>query len=569
MYPVTTSFLEAIENEAIQHIRGRLTDITDAVTDITDSLADNITIESQCVEDADCFNFGGMYIGTLDCVLNLGSRKKDELIDGKITLDFGVDTALGTEWIPLGVWNITECTIESSGRLKIKGMDNFKLLLTETGEEKQSFIGVVQVSSLMKHVTDLTGVEFAQTIEELRELTTWRLGTDIFGVRYGRNAWAEVKSIAQILGCFAFANREGKIEFRRLDNTDPVLTVPAEKRHDMRLEEYTYTVQGINYTNGNGHRVVQRYIYAKGIGAIFDFSGNLLIRDSENADLYYLDILDRISANIKNIAYTPGEVTYYGNPALDVGDYIKLTGGMLGDDEAQLLICCNTWQFRAPQTLKASGFSEAGTGGAYASSGSAGSSASSIRNITVTKSVEYVELSDISGELYDELRTVASCGFSCRAGTVCFLECNMMIQAEESCTAQARIYVDSVLQTLQPVFSLREGEYTTVHFSLNLSPSEGAHSISISASGSGTVSTAAYVWGQNITAEQPDSTDSSDYLYTVDSGSVTIDEYIGSSLHPLLPSRLSGAPVTVIGREAFIESEIISAAIPEGITEIQ
>lgn len=51
MYPVTESFLEAIENEAVQHIRGRMTDITGTSFEITDSLTDNIRIESQCVED--------------------------------------------------------------------------------------------------------------------------------------------------------------------------------------------------------------------------------------------------------------------------------------------------------------------------------------------------------------------------------------------------------------------------------------------------------------------------------------------------------------------------------------
>lgn len=569
MYPVTESFLEAIENEAVQHIRGRMTDITGTSFVITDSLTDNIRIESQCVEDAGCFNFGGMYIGTLECVLNLDSRKKDELIDGVIHLEFGIETSIGTEWIPLGVWIVIECTLQSSGRLKIKAMDTMKLLRAETEPEKLKMVTFTEVPTLMRHVTDLTGVKFAQTLDELKELTEWTFNWDIFGITYGKTAWAEVKSIAQVLGCFAFANREGKIEFRRLDNTTPVLTVTAEKRQNIQLEEYTYTVSGISYTNGNGFKTEMLYDTAAAVGSVLNFSDNVLIHNDDGNVQYYNFVLEKITPNIKNITFTPGEVSYYGNPALDVGDYIALTGGTAGDECIPFLICCNSWQFRGPQTLIASGISEAGTTGTSVSSTGGGSSSASVCNVNVVKSIGYVELSDFSGELYSELRTVASCGLACSAAAACFLECNLIVYSEEACTMQARIYVDSVLQTLQPAFSIGDAKHSTVHFSLNLSLAEGTHTVSIAVSGSGTISTSAYVWGQNIAAEQADSTDSSDYLYTIADGTATIDEYIGTSLHPAVPSKLEGANVTVIGKKAFIESEIISAAIPEGIVEIQ
>lgn len=92
-----------METETVHHIRGTLTDITGAETTITDALCGEMRTDSQCVEDSGQFGFGGMYVGTMECSLDLPYSMKDELKGGTTTLDFGAETSSGIEWIPLGV----------------------------------------------------------------------------------------------------------------------------------------------------------------------------------------------------------------------------------------------------------------------------------------------------------------------------------------------------------------------------------------------------------------------------------------------------------------------------------
>lgn len=573
MYPVSSEFLAALENETVHHIRGRIMDISGAVTEIADSLTGNIRTEYQCVTDSMQFGFGGMYVGTVECSLDLPYSMKDSLKGGLIRLEFGAEiTSTYTEWIPLGLWEITDCTRES-GKLKISGMDMLKKLQAETEPRLQSYVGVLRVETLMKHVTELAGVQFAQTIDELSELAGWNVGTATWATRYGATAWAEVKAIAQIMGCFAFANRDGKIEFRRLDNTATVLTIPADRRHKCTLEEYTYSVKGVKYTDSQGYSVTQYIDGADEAGAVAGFSDCLLVwetGDEGYRDAQYKSFIGRITPNLKNISYTPGTIEYYGNPALEPGDYVMLTGGTAEySGDVPFLICCNTWQFRAPQTLTASGFSESG-----ADSGSAVSNskeAQQIRSVNITKSIVNVPLLDYAGELFPEdERIIARGGFSCRAQTCCYIVLNTVFYGTETDCTYITAYVDEVAQSFRPTLTVREGEYSAVSFQIPVIAEPGVHTVEVGAYGScSTEQIEAYVWGQNLTEVYPEPTGTEDYIYEISGGETEIIEYIGQSNSPEIPQSFEGAQTTKIGSNAFTYSTVENVYIPDGVVEIE
>lgn len=520
------------------------------------------------MNDSGQFGFGGMYVGEMECSLSLPYSMKDELKGGKIILDFGAETSAGIEWIPLGEWNITDCSRDVNDRVKLVCMDNLNLLKKNTESEKLKFVGVVSVEKLMKHVTSLTGVEFAQTPEELKELSGWNLETDIFATHYGQTAWDEVRAIAQILGCFAFANREGKVEFRRLDNSTPVLEIPAERRHKAALEEYTYSVRGIHYTDSDGYTVGQLFVGAKDNGAQLGFSDCLLVWETQdNPDEQYTTYLQKISPNIRNISFTPGTVDYYGNPALDVGDYVTISGGTARHSgSVPFLICRNEWKFRGPQTLTACGFSETGSDG----SSSVSRETEQIRSVSVAKTIKYISGTAFPGTLFAEPRAVARLDFSSRTQTPVFLECSLVLSGgAEASAVYLYIYVNDVMQAYNPVFTVHAEEYTSVHFSLPLTVGGGTHSIEIKAVGEASAeSISFYVWGQNIAEISSEETNEEDYIYAVSDGTAEIMYYIGDSTYPEIPSELGGFPVTKIAATAFSRSDITGVYIPEGVTEI-
>lgn len=567
MYNVSQAFLTAIENESAQHIRGTLTDMSGTEYDITDELMSDIHTESQCVDNADEFCIGGMYVGSLSCTLNMDADE-DTLTGGTISLEFGAEISTSsTEWIPLGEWNITKAFKESSGLISITAKDNLNRLLS--AESDGTSVRILTAERIMQHVTDITGVEFAQTVEDLEELTGITSLHAFVYIAKNPSVWAEVKSLAQLMGCCVVANREGRIEFRRL-GIRSAITVSADKRKNIRLEHYTFSIKSVGLITGDGFRY-KRSVNPSGRVEL-NFSGNIFVPDRNNGDneeyTTYIPMLNNIVPMLWDVSYVPGEIQYYGNPAIDVADCINVTGGIAGNTAVRFLVGSNVWQFRGVQTLTSPGTSGS-TGSSSGSSGGSSSASGVMQTINLTKSIEYIQLDSLDGMITNELRTVSSCGLSCRGATSCFLELNLSVSSMLACIVNVRIYVDGILQTLRPSFSLDADTKSFEHLSLALKLSEGIHSISISASGSGSITTDGYIWGQSITASTAESTDGSDYLYTVRSSNTKVDKYIGSSTYPSVPSKLGGKPVTVIGSEAFMGSDITAVYIPSGLEEIE
>ena len=96
-------------------------------------------------------------------------------------------------------------------------------------------------------------MEFAQNIEEIQKVAGDSVDVinGVWATHFLDTCWGEVKAIAQFLGCFVFANREGKIEFRKF-GTHSILTIPAEKRFSAKISDYQYSVKGISYTDSYG-----------------------------------------------------------------------------------------------------------------------------------------------------------------------------------------------------------------------------------------------------------------------------------------------------------------------------
>ena len=60
-----------------------------------------------------------------------------------------------------------------------------------------------------------------------------------------------------------------------------------------------------------------------------------------------------------------------------------------------------------------------------------------------------------------------------------------------------------------------------------------------------------------------------DFRYSVNGGEVTVDEYLGTDTEVVIPDKIAGYPVTVIGMEAFKDHEgLLSVTIPESVEMI-
>lgn len=309
--------------------------------DITKNLCGEISKYTQCVENSETLGIGSVYQGELIFSVKPSASFPSNLWNARVNMQFGLILESGeTEWIPLGAYYIRELE-KTAGIYKFKALDRMSELDVETwinSGQSHTF------AESMTKITELTGVEFSQTIDEITELAGFPIWQYYSFGEY-ETCRDILKEMAQFVGGFAFINRDDKIEFKRLDNTTPVAEIPANRRHSLAISGKNLQFGYLQYTSTEGGFF--SYII-NGYNAKIYFENNGFVGTSEDT---INSTLEFIANNLKGIEYAPGTVEYSGNPALDIGDYVTVTGG---DASGELiLIGSDNWTFRGVQTLTA------------------------------------------------------------------------------------------------------------------------------------------------------------------------------------------------------------------------
>ena len=570
MYNVTSAYRQRLMSGAMQHIRGTFRDISGTDHELTE-IVGSPAYSRQAVEDPERFGLGEMYVGSMELRLDT-SESESVFAGGEVSLEFGVSLDDSDEpeieWIPLGVWDIS-AERESSRTVVLHGTDRIARLKVPTGRDE---IGAINIATAMRNVTEVTGVEFAQTPEQVVQMID-RSVVSTFGVEFAVTCWEEVRMIAQLIGGFACADRLGRIEFRRFGGES--VTITGDQRHSITLGERQCVIAGVSYTDKNGNTdTVTDYPASESECRITPvITGNRYILSTQDwYPGFYRSWLEPIaeyySPKYPARHWYPGTVEYRGDPALDLGDIVMLTGGIKKTGYANFLICAENWQFRGVHTLISAGAPDSASGST--SGGSSGGGVSALTQINVTKSIRTVEPEKYPGSLYGAERTIARGGFSCRSETFCFLSAGLVFVPEEDSEGGVTLYLDGIAQDFRPRVTLKAYEPQTVFFTVPAKVQGGTHTLEVKAFGSAeTGDITAYVYGQEITEESPELTGEEDFTYTISSGKATVTGYLGSSDSPEIPSRLGGGITTIIGKTAFTNSGIRAVWIPEGVEEIQ
>lgn len=147
---------------------------------------------------------------------------------------------------------------------------------------------------------------------------------------------------------------------------------------------------------------------------------------------------------------------------------------------------------------------------------------------------------------------------------------NLTFQGDSSNAGNGTIsvYVDETEQTYTPIFNVGANGYETLSFSLPLNLAIGSHYIEVKGTGeyADLISGCVFAYGD---IDEYNSTDESDYYYTIENSVATITKYIGGSICPRIPTTLDGATVTTIDFGAFSDTGVRNVYIPEGIEEIK
>ena len=248
------------------------------------------------------------------------------LEDAAIRLYYSLTLSDGSvETIPMGIFEVSEAN-RKVRTLEIKAYDY--MLRFEKTLKLESSSGTPY--QFLKVACDACKVELAQTVAEISALPNGKTTLGIYSDNDIETFRDLIYYVAQVLGCFCQIDRYGKLILKKYGNTS-VWNVPQKERFDSSYSDFVTRYTAISSTNQISQTA--EYIAMEkddaltmnlGINPLMQF-GLKSVREK---------MLREILTALQKVNYVPFDSNTIGNPALEVGDVLRFSGGHA--DETQI-----------------------------------------------------------------------------------------------------------------------------------------------------------------------------------------------------------------------------------------
>lgn len=351
MYNVSNAYKAAVYNTPIySKLAGTITLTNGSTVNIYDNATQSnvvkgsVTVKNQCVSK-NKLEYGCAYVGELDISL-YNDIDQNALYGGVITLSWYLKTGVNTyEEIPLGVYIIAEA-VRTRSIVKITAYDKMQLLDMVFASTTTSG----SVYEILTYIETLTGLELAQTQEEIEELTNGtRYVTIDESMEY--STYRDIISdIATMLCCFATMSRDGKLLFvpYAISTTE---VIAKGKRNSTNIAEIVVNYDTIRLEGRRSTYTVVKTGQETGtkllnIGYCPVISQNHAVDNIKQALQNMIDYISQLS-------YNPASCDIVANPALDLGDMIELTTG--ANTAVYMPLMSFVWKYHGSMQIKAVG----------------------------------------------------------------------------------------------------------------------------------------------------------------------------------------------------------------------
>lgn len=342
MYSVSEAYIEQMMKKGTRRrLSGYIGSVPFSGEDI---VRGSFGVSFRATEESDT-KIGGVFLGELGMafVPSFVSKLARGEYEGKevkpyigLWIPDEEDLVDGGEWVdvPCGVFTIEAPKISKAG-ISVSGYDNmqkldipFKLdatsatpygylsyLATECGVE----LGQTQVEiEALPNGSELLGLHEENDIETYRDLLYW---------------------VAQSCGCFACADRLGKIVLRKFGNPTNIEFDENHRDTDVVFSDYITKWTGISFVDIDT-KMTRYYGLEVDDGLTMNMGANPLLQ------LGSPEAVTRRRTNVLNavaqIQYTPFYCNSARDPIFDLGDEIPFTGGISNDSVGCVMACSYT-----------------------------------------------------------------------------------------------------------------------------------------------------------------------------------------------------------------------------------
>lgn len=347
MYPVSDAFMQAIKSNTRKYYwTGTITTSDKKTYEFgnEDIVKGSGYISRQCCGNSE-IELGSVYAAELG--ISLFCDIDRYTLDGaEIELWFHLlldDDS--TESIPMGVFYVAEANRRIK-TLELKAYDGM-LNLDKSFNKGLSSAAPYEFLSLLSKACH---VELAQTKEEIEALPN---GTELLGIYQDNDieSWRDfLYYLAQTLGCFAAIDRYGKLCLTSYGST-PVMAIDIRHRFSSSFSDFVTRYTAVSSTNKKTE-TAEYYAKDPDDGLTMNLGVNPLLQFGleETRKRIINAILDVVSS----VEYVPFDSETIGNPALDLGDVLRFTGGH-ADETKQSAITSIYTKINGKQTVKCVG----------------------------------------------------------------------------------------------------------------------------------------------------------------------------------------------------------------------
>ena len=316
MYNVSEAYKTAIGKPSrTTKIEGSLTLPDGNVINITDDdiMGGTLNIDNACVNGQE-FELGSVFMGQMKCSLKTNINRYSAY-HSKVKLSFFLKLEDGTwEEVPLGEYFISDA-MRNGKFISITAYDamnkfdkDFKMITNGTAYE------------LLMYVCKVCGVELGMTEEEVYNISPISSEGDSITLKVMENNNYQtfrdfLSDIAVTLGGFATIDRFGKLVIKQFGSSEVNLSemhIKSKTISDYKISHSKITTVIDNKTIEVGNDEAEEMILSNGLW-------------NTGTDVTKELILEHVLNSIKNVTYIPTEISYGGDPSLELGDKIYFT----------------------------------------------------------------------------------------------------------------------------------------------------------------------------------------------------------------------------------------------------
>lgn len=335
MYPVSEAFLTAVqENTRRYHWSGKITTKTGVVYEFSekDIVKGSGYISSQCCGNTE-MELGTVYAAEMGITL-FSEIDRYTLEDAEVELFYHLLVGEAYETVPMGIYEVSEAN-RTIRCLEIKAYDH--MLRFEKDFNITETIGNAYEIILL--CCKACSVEFAHSQKEIEAMPNGSVVLSIYSENDIETYRDVLYYIGQVLGGFFCINREGKLELRKYGN-EPVMNISSRQRFSSSFSDFITRYTAVSSTNLKTE-TAEYYALETDDGLTMNLGVNPFLQFG--VDETRKELCEQILKDISVIKYVPFDSETIGNPALDLGDVLRFSGGHADEEQ---ITCITYFQCR-------------------------------------------------------------------------------------------------------------------------------------------------------------------------------------------------------------------------------